>query len=62
MRSGATKWVKHLEIRGPHSDPYVVIRGAFVAARRQLEDYARRMRGDVKIHNRPVGSSEVSMP
>lgn len=33
-----------------HEDIYVVIRDAFDAARRQLEDYVRRRRGDVKTH------------
>ena len=31
-------------------DPYVAVRDAFDAARRQLEDHARRQRGDVKSH------------
>jgi len=38
--------------REPHEDLYVAIRDAFDAARRQLEDYARR-RGDVKTHEAP---------
>lgn len=33
-----------------HEDVYVAIRDAFDAARRQLEDHARRMRADVKTH------------
>jgi ribosome-associated translation inhibitor RaiA len=33
-----------------HEDPYVVVRDTFKAARRQLEDYVRRHRGDVKTH------------
>lgn len=33
-----------------HEDPYVAIRDAFDAARRQLEDYIRRRRGEVKAH------------
>ena len=33
---------------GPHEDVYVALRDAFRAARRQLEDRARVMRGDVK--------------
>jgi ribosomal subunit interface protein len=33
-------------------DPYVAVRDAFDAARRQLEDQARRRRGDVKAHAR----------
>lgn len=31
-----------------HEDPYVALRDAFRAARRQLEDYERKRRGDVK--------------
>ncbi|MCU0842452.1 MAG: HPF/RaiA family ribosome-associated protein [Thiobacillaceae bacterium] len=31
-------------------DVYVVLRDAFDAARRQLEDYGRKQRGDVKTH------------
>ena len=33
-----------------HEDIYVAIRDAFDAARRQLEDFARRQRGNVKTH------------
>jgi len=42
-----------------HEDVYVAVRDAFDAMRRQLEDYARRRRGDVKTHAensaRPAG-------
>lgn len=31
-------------------DAYVALRDAFDAAKRQLEDYARKLRGDVKKH------------
>lgn len=31
-----------------HEDPYVALRDAFLAARRKLEDYERKRRGDVK--------------
>lgn len=34
---------------GAHEDVYVAIRDAFDAARRELQDYARRRRGQVKI-------------
>ena len=34
-----------------HEDMYVTIRDAFDAARRQLQDYARIRRGDVKHHD-----------
>ena len=33
-----------------HEDPYVTVRDAFKAMRRQLEDYVRAMRGNVKTH------------
>lgn len=35
---------------GGHEDLHVAVRDAFLAARRQLEDHARRQRGDVKTH------------
>ena len=33
-----------------HEDVFVAVRDAFDAARRRLQDYARRRRGDVKHH------------
>lgn len=33
-----------------HEDPYVALRDAFRAARRQLQDYERKRRGDIKTH------------
>ncbi len=36
-----------------HEDAGVAVRDAFKAARRELEDYVRRMRGDVKQHVAP---------
>lgn len=36
-----------------HTDVYVALRDAFDAARRELEDYARAQRGDVKHHESP---------
>jgi ribosomal subunit interface protein len=36
-------------------DVYVALRDAFDAAKRQLEDYARKVRGDVKTHARMNG-------
>ncbi len=35
-----------------HEDIYVALRDAFDAAKRQLEDYAAKRRGDVKNHAR----------
>jgi cold shock CspA family protein/ribosome-associated translation inhibitor RaiA len=39
--------------RPEHADLHVAIRDAFHALRRQLEDYAREVRGDVKTHLLP---------
>jgi ribosomal subunit interface protein len=36
-----------------HEDIYVAVRDCFDAVRRQLEDHARRQRGDVKVHELP---------
>lgn len=36
--------------RDHHEDVYVALRDAFDAARRQLEDYVHRMRGETKTH------------
>lgn len=36
-----------------HEDVYVALRDAFNAMRRQLEDFARTQRGDVKMHEGP---------
>jgi ribosome-associated translation inhibitor RaiA len=42
--------------RHGHEDPYVAVRESFAVARRELEDYARRLRGDVKHHDeKPPG-------
>lgn len=37
-----------------HEDPYVALRDAFRAARRKLQDYERKRRGDVKSHSAPA--------
>ena len=34
-----------------HEDPYVAVRDTFDALRRQLEDFVRIQRGDVKAHS-----------
>ena len=43
--------------REPHEDLYVSIRDAFDAARRQLQGYARKQRGEIKAHDvhHPLG-------
>jgi cold shock CspA family protein/ribosome-associated translation inhibitor RaiA len=45
--------------RAAHKDVYVAIRDAFDAARRQLQDFARRQRGTLKVHE-PVPLARVS--
>jgi len=39
--------------RADHDDPHIAIRDAFNAARRQLQDRARKQRGEVKAHELP---------
>ena len=45
-------------------DVYVALRDAFDAAKRQLQEYSRVMRGDVKTHaaRRPDAGSEGAAP
>lgn len=45
--------------RDHHEDVYVALRDAFDAIKRQLEDYARQLRGDVKAH-RPRRRAAIS--
>lgn len=47
------KQSKSYEPRAAHKDIFVVIRDAFKEARRQLQDFARRERGDTKLHAPP---------
>ena len=44
-----------------HEDVYVAARDAFQAARRRLEDYVRRERGDVKSHAVPPHGRVVEL-
>jgi ribosomal subunit interface protein len=48
--------------RDDAEDIHVALRDAFDAAKRQLEDYARKLRGDVKTHGsgRATVAEEVS--
>ena len=48
VRDLGARATKDDELHGPHKDVYVAIRDAFKTARRELQDYARRQRGDVK--------------
>jgi ribosomal subunit interface protein len=38
--------------RDHSEDVYIALRDAFDAAKRQLEDYSRKIRGDVKTHEK----------
>lgn len=40
--------------RDMHEDVYVALRDAFDGAKRRLEDYGQRQRGDTKIHEVPL--------
>ena len=44
-----------------HEDAHVAVRDAFDAARRQLEDYVRRRRGDVKHHPAAAGPKNSNL-
>ena len=45
-RDAAGRPTKSDEIDAPHKDIHVAIRDAFAAARRQLKEYVRRLRGE----------------
>lgn len=49
--------------RDHNEDVYVALRDAFDAAKRQLEDYVRKLRGDVKTHGpTPASKSAEAAP
>ena len=53
---------KRHDLDHSHEDLNVAIRDAFDAARRQLQDYVRKMRSDVKGHSRnKTGSSAAEV-
>ena len=45
-----------------HEDVHVALRDAFLAARRQLEENARKLRGEVKSHSLPAAGAEAAQP
>lgn len=47
---------------GAHEDVYVTIRDAFKAARRQLQDLARKRQGHVKKHETPPHGRVIALP
>jgi hypothetical protein len=46
----ATASTKRMDITAVRKDVLLVVRGAFAAAKRQLQEYARRRRHEVKAH------------
>lgn len=50
---------KRQEVEAPHKDVYVAIRDSFKAMRRQLQDYVRCLRQEVKTHH-PTPHAKVS--
>lgn len=44
-----------------HEDVYVAVRDAFNAATRQLEDHARKVRGEIKSHEAPLHGKVVRL-
>ena len=62
VQNNATKWSKQLETGVPHKDVYVTIRDAFRSARRQIEDHARVLRGNVKTRAHPTAPGANELP
>ena len=51
--------IGHTHTKNPaHSNAYVALRDAFRVARRQLQEYERIRRRDVKEHSRPQSNTE----
>ncbi len=48
--------LKRSETDGAHRHPHVAIHEAFDVARRRLQNFARRQRGNVKTHEPPASS------
>lgn len=46
-----------IDLQPSEEDPHLAIRKAFDAARRKLQDFARRRRGQVKAHPRTTGDA-----
>lgn len=59
---GATaSWEKHFEVNPQHKDAYLAIHDSFKQAKRQLQSYAERLRGNVKLHNRMPPTREEKL-
>jgi ribosome-associated translation inhibitor RaiA len=46
-----------IDLQPSEEDPHLAVRKAFTAARRKLQDYERRRRGQVKAHPRAAGDA-----
>ncbi len=46
-----------IDLQPSEEDPHLAVRKAFDAARRKLQDFERRRRGDVKAHPRAFGDA-----
>ena len=58
-REGEREISKQLEVETPHKNLRLAINDAFKAAARRLQDYARRQRGDVKVHQ-PASRTRIA--
>lgn len=47
--------------RDHSEDVYIALRDAFDAAKRQLEDYARKVRGDIKTHEQKLTNEKNNL-
>lgn len=62
-QTDSDKESKSYEAHAAHKDVFVVIRDAFKEARRQLQDYASRTRGQIKTHvPQPAGRVSKLFP
>lgn len=52
---------RHPQDNHTHEDVYVAVRDAFDAAQRQLEDHARKVRGQVKTHEAPLHGTVIQL-
>lgn len=55
--AGAELTVDHVQ----HEDLRVALRDAFANIRRQIEDFVRRRRGDVKAHSLPAAPAQPAL-
>ena len=59
QQTGEPTATKHREVQVPHRELRQAVNDAFKEMGRRLQDYARRQRGDVKIHQ-PAARARIS--